>query len=81
MFDRIINKEINAELFVTFLFIIISGAYIAIVYGFEKIIDALFLWMFPASIMIFLTLLLVKIIENIYNKQVSKRRYVSWGKN
>ncbi len=79
MLDKIINKEINAEIIVTFLFIIISGTYILKNYGIEKILDTLFLWMFPASIMIFLTLLLVKIIERIYSRQINKRKYVSWG--
>lgn len=79
MFDRIINKEINAELVVTFLFILASGIYIESVYGFQKIIDTLFLWMFPASVMIFLTLLLVKIIERVYSRQMKKRSYINWN--
>ena len=78
MFDRLINREINAELIVAFIFIIMSGIYIEAVYGFGKILDALFLWMFPASVMIFLTLLLVKIIEKFHNRTVSRYKYVDW---
>jgi hypothetical protein len=80
MFDRLINREINVELIVAFVFIIISGFYIEAIYGFGKILDTLFLWMFPASVMIFLTLLLVKIIERTHEKRVSKYKYVDWVK-
>lgn len=81
MFDRLINREINAEILVTFMFIIISGFYIEAVYGFGKILDALFLWMFPASVMIFLTLILVKIIERFHSRTVGRYRYVDWRKS
>lgn len=80
MFDRLINREINAEILVTFLFIVISGLYIEAVYGPGKILDTLFLWMFPASVMIFLTLVLVKIIERFHDRTISRYRYVDWRK-
>jgi len=80
MFDRLINRGINAEIIVTFAFMIISGFYITTEYGIGKILDTLFLWMFPASVMIFLTLVLVKIIERTHEKRVSKYKYVDWRK-
>ena len=81
MFNRLLNREINAELFAAFIFIIVSGFYIIIKYDFVRLVDVLFLWMFPASIMIFLTLLIVKIIEQTNEKRIKRRRYVSWGNN
>ena len=78
MFDRLLTREINAELIVAFIFIITSGFYIEAKYGTGKILDTLFLWMFPASIMIFLTLILVKIIERTHEKRTSKFRYLDW---
>ena len=61
--DKIRQNQINAELVVTFIFMIVSGLYIFYNYGIDKIWDILFFWMFPASIMIILTLLVVKIID------------------
>jgi cytochrome c-type biogenesis protein CcmH/NrfF len=81
MFDRLINREINAEIIVTVLFMIISGFYIATVYDIGKILDTLLLWMFPASVIIFLTLVLVKIIERTHEKRVSKYKYVDWRRS
>jgi uncharacterized membrane protein YkvI len=57
------EKEINIELVAVLIFIVISALYILSKFGLEQLLDTLFLWMFPASIMIFLTLLIVKIIE------------------
>jgi len=79
MIDRLLNREINAEIVATALFIIISGFYLLVKYGISRLIDNLFLWMFPASVMIFLTLLLVKIIEHFYNRRISRHRYVDLG--
>ncbi|MBI3623729.1 hypothetical protein HY212_06660 [Candidatus Pacearchaeota archaeon] len=81
MLDRLMNRELNAELLAAILFMIVSGAYISWQYGAGKIIDALLLWMFPASVMIFLTLLLAKIIEKFHNRQITKRSYVDWVRN
>ncbi len=61
--DKIRQNEINAEIIAALIFTAISGWYIFSRYGTEKLIDTLFFWMFPASIMIFLTLLIVKIID------------------
>lgn len=48
--------ELETEIVVTVIFAIISGMYIASNYGSEKLVDTLFLWMFPASVTIILTL-------------------------
>ncbi|MEK6926207.1 MAG: hypothetical protein AABW50_02925 [Nanoarchaeota archaeon] len=80
MIKTLFDKELDAELIATFIFILISGFYILTEYGTERLIDALFLWMFPASIMIFLTLLIVKIIERYHERRVKRYRYVDWRK-
>lgn len=80
------KRDINKELVAALIFIVVSGAYIEVVYGFGKVFDTLFLWMFPASIMIFLTLLAVKIIDVIARKRAMLTRlkksksYVDWSK-
>lgn len=78
MLDRLVNREINAEILAAIIFILVSGSYIAWEYGAGKIVDTLLLWMFPASVMIFLTLLIVKIIEKAHNRQITKHTYVDW---
>ncbi len=78
MFNKLLDLEINTELIATFLFIIISFFYIVTKFGFERLTDALFLWMFPASIMIFLILLIVKIIERFHTRRTKKYKYVDW---
>ena len=78
MLRSLFDLEINTELAATFLFIIISGLYIIAQYGVGKLLDAMFLWMFPASIMIFLTLMIVKVIEKFHNRRTSRYRYVDW---
>jgi len=80
MLNRLLEREINAELVATTLFMIISFLYIEWKFGLGKILDTLFLWMFPASVMVFLTLLLVKIIERWSNRKMSGYRYVDWRK-
>lgn len=66
MFNRLLNREINAGLVVTFIFMVISAYYLVSKYGSAKLIDTLFSEMFPAAFMIFLSLVLVKIIERTY---------------
>jgi len=78
MLDRLINREINAELLAAIVFMLVSGSYIAWQYGAGKILDTLFLWMFPASVMIFLTLIIVKVIEKFHDRQITKHTYVDW---
>lgn len=80
MLNRLLEKKLDAELIVTFLFIAVSALYITKIYGVGKLLDTLFLWVFPASVMIFLSLLLVKIIENFHNRKVKKYKYVDWRK-
>ena len=76
MLKGLLEQELDAELIATFLFIVISGLYIFSAYGSKKIVDALFLWMFPASVMVFLTLLVVKIIERTHRLRYNRERYV-----
>lgn len=56
--------ELKTEIIVAFVFTILSGLYVVKNYGFGKLEDVLFFWMFPASIMIFLTLIAVFIVEH-----------------
>ncbi len=81
MLSKIREIEINTELIVIFVFILISGAYIIVEHGTGKLLDSLFLWMFPASIMVFLSLLLVKIIEGMHDRKIKSYKYVDWRKN
>ena len=80
MLKRLFDRGINAELIATFTFMVISFLYVTTEYGYTKMIDVLFLWMFPASVMIFLTLLIVKIIEKFHNRKTSRYQYVDWRK-
>lgn len=63
MFESIEQKEINTEIVGAALFFTISAIYILSRFGLQHLFDSLFLWMFPASIMIFLSLLIVKMIK------------------
>ena len=81
MFNRLLNREINAEIIATLLFIVLSGLYIINAHGLSKLIDTLFLWMFPASIMVFLTLVLVKAIEFFHERRTKGHKYVDWRGN
>ena len=78
MLHRLLDREINAELIAASIFAIIAGLYLSIERGFYELIDVLLLWMFPASIMFFLTLLIVKIIETAHEKHQNKYHYVDW---
>ena len=80
MIKGILEQEIDAELISAFLFIVVSGFYIINIYGIKKMVDSLFLWMFPASVMIFLTLLVVKMIERANRVRYTRGRYVDLGK-
>jgi len=68
MLKKIHLCELNAELIAAFVFIVVSASHTINRYGFEKLVNELFFWMFPASVMIFLTLMVVKIIEKYYKK-------------
>ncbi len=76
IFEKIRDREINAEIIVAFIFMIISGTYLFYRYGTEKLLETIFFWMFPASIMIFLTLLLVKIIEKLSRRDFQESKYL-----
>ncbi|MEK6945475.1 MAG: hypothetical protein AABW63_01650 [Nanoarchaeota archaeon] len=78
MLKTLWEKELDAELIATLLFMILSGFYIITVYGFTKVMDTLLLWMFPASVMVFLTLLIARIIERWHERKVNQHRYVDW---
>ncbi len=78
MFSKLLNRGLNAELVATFLFIVVSFVYIVTKFGFEQLTDALFLSMFPASIMIFLILLIVKVIERFHDRKVKSYKYLDW---
>ncbi len=80
MLKTLWEKELDAELIATLLFMILSGFYIITVYGFTKVMDTLLLWMFPASVMVFLTLLIARIIERWHERKVNQHRYVDWRK-
>jgi hypothetical protein len=80
MLKTLWEKELDAELIATFMFMIISFLYLIWKSGFGAILDTLFVWMFPASVMVFLTLLIVKIIERWHDRKVNRHRYVDWGR-
>lgn len=77
MLNKLLDRQIDAELIAAFIFMVISGFYIIFKYGIIELEDILLKWMFPASVMIFLTLLIVKIVEGLYEKRSYKQRYVS----
>ena len=76
MFEKVLNQEINAELVATFVFAVVSGLFLFLENGASAMVDDLFKWMFPASVMVFLTLLIVKTIEHWHNRATSRYRYV-----
>jgi len=59
---------------------VISFFYVTTDYGYKGTIDILFLWMFPASVMIFFTIVIVKTIEKFQNRTKSRYHYVDWRK-
>lgn len=80
MLDKLLNHEINYEIIAALIFAVVSGLYLFFIKGPAIMIDALFSWMFPASVMIFLTLVLVKIIEMWHGRVAGRYRYVDWRK-
>lgn len=81
MLDKLMTAEINAEIIAALIFSIISGSYLLLRNGPGELVNSLFLWMFPASIMIFLTLILVKIIEMWHNRRTSRYHYLDWRRH
>ena len=55
--------EIETEIIAALVLAIISGFYILLKFGDEKVVDTLFLWLFPASLTILITLFVILIIE------------------
>ena len=80
MLKTLWETELDAELIATLMFMIISFLYLTWKFGFGTILDTLFVWMFPASVMVFLTLLIVRIIERWHDGKVNRHRYVDWGR-
>ncbi|MGA2130083.1 MAG: hypothetical protein ABSG05_00505 [Candidatus Pacearchaeota archaeon] len=80
MLDKLLNQDINAEIIAALIFAVASGLYLFLIKGPTIMIDNLFAWMFPASVMIFLTLVLVKIIELWHGRVAGRYRYVDWRK-
>lgn len=77
MLNSLFNeKEINAELIATAIFAIFSGLYLSLERGLGELINTVILWMFPASIMFFLTLLIVKVIETAHKRKVKNWKYL-----
>ena len=76
MIKKLVDLEIDAEIIAAFAFIVISGIYIEAKYGFGQIFDTLLLWMFPASVMVFLTLSIVKVVQRFYRKHSNESRYI-----
>ncbi len=66
-FEKRVSKtrkiELGTELFISFIFMIVSGWFITEKYGMVKTIEVTAFWMFPASIMVFLTLFALLVIE------------------
>ena len=79
MLRNLWEKELDAELIATFLFIMLSFLYVEWKYGFQKVLDTLLLWMFPASVMVFLTLLVAKLIEKWHSRRTGRRKYLDWS--
>lgn len=58
--------DVKYELMITLVFVIVSGSYILYRHGFEDLADTLMQWMFPASLMIFITLVVMLLPEKVY---------------
>lgn len=51
--------ELETEIAIAIIFAIISGLYVLSKFGSEKLFDTLFLWLFPASVTVILTLIAI----------------------
>ncbi|MBM3309753.1 MAG: hypothetical protein FJY77_05795 [Candidatus Altiarchaeales archaeon] len=58
--------DVKYELLLTALFTLVSGAYVLQVHGLSKTVDALLLWMFPASVTMLITLLILLSLGRVY---------------
>jgi hypothetical protein len=55
--------DVRYEMMITGVFAIISGSYLIYKYGLNELIDILMKWMFPASMMILITLIIMLMLE------------------
>ena len=55
--------ELETEIIAALIFAVVSGLYISAKFSSKQLIDTIFLWMFPASITILLTLIIILLIE------------------
>jgi hypothetical protein len=58
--------DVKYELILTAAFAVVSGGYILYRYGIGEMIDLLMRWMFPASMMILITLIVLLLAERVY---------------
>lgn len=58
--------DVKYELIITAVFALISGGYLLYVHDFKELIDTLMHWMFPASMMILITLIVLLLLEKVY---------------
>ena len=55
--------ELETEIIASLVLATISGFYLLLKFGEERLVETLFLWMFPASLTILITLFVILIIE------------------
>jgi hypothetical protein len=58
--------DVRYELMLTSFFAVISGTYILYRYGFNELIDELMRFLFPASMVILITLVFLLLMERVY---------------
>jgi len=58
--------DVKYEIMLTAFFTIVSGLYLFYRFGLEKLVDTLMLWMFPASMMILITLIVMLLLGKVY---------------
>lgn len=58
--------DVKYEILLTMIFTVVSGLYLLQKYGIERLVDTLMLWMFPASTMILITLLVLLFLGKVY---------------
>lgn len=58
--------DVRAELMLTSFFAVISGAYILYRYGVVELVDEMMRFLFPASMVILITLVFLLLMERVY---------------
>ncbi len=61
--------ELETEIIAAMVLTAISGFYIFVKFGEEQLIDTIFLWMFPASITIIITLFVILLVEVLHKHE------------